>query len=109
TLEAGSEIEFVRHESSALPALSSSTYLFSNNSPEGLFQRLVRVCDVLPQRIVNQALIVTATRLFDLIPEPGEQVVIEANRNPRFSLWDRDHRPTLCSRKVVLLPHNSSS
>jgi hypothetical protein len=85
--------------------LTGSSDLLSNHTPKRFFKGFTRVCDVLPQRVVNQTLVVTATCLLDLGSEPGNQIFVEPNGNPGLSLWVRHHRATFRFRKIIFALH----
>lgn len=59
--------------------------LFSDHSAQSVLKRAISISNVLPQRFVDQRLIVSPTGLMHLIAKPSQDVGIDADRDPRFA------------------------
>ena len=89
----GGDVKPVRLDAGACrPKRSSSAQFLADDSPQSVLQGLSPSVDVLPQGGVDEARIVAASGGLDLVLEPLQDVVVEADRDPRFSLRNGDHR-----------------
>ena len=61
--------------------------------------------EVLPQRAIDQRLIISTSLLFHLLAKPLDNILINPNSDPCFSSgWSND-RATRACRKIVLVLH----
>ncbi len=89
--------------------LTGPSHLLPNDAPEGFLEWFPGVGDMLPQRIVDQALVVAAPRSFNLGSKPGNHVFIKPDSNSRFSFGNRNNRAAFCFRKIIFAFHFASS
>lgn len=60
-------------------------------STQGGSQRLVCAPDVLPKSVIDQALIVNATRGLDLLAKPIQNIIVKPDGDPAFAPRNRYH------------------
>src|SRR5690242_6080445 len=82
---------------------------FPHHPPQNGFQWFLRPLDVRAQRLIDQVLIASASRIVDLLAKPVQNVVIKADRNARLAARDFDDRAPPAFREIVLLLHVLSS
>jgi hypothetical protein len=95
-------------ERQAVPSSDAGIQFFPDHSAECLLERLGTAFQPVAQRSVHQGLEVAAAGSLDLTPEPLEDIVVQANRNP--SLFSREwiDRSPPRMREMVFVFHCSS-
>ena len=76
-------------------SLAGAANLLADYPAQRSFERFSGTTDVIAQSVVDQALVVAATGFLNLITEPIDYIVIEANGDPRLPLGYRHHRAAL--------------
>jgi hypothetical protein len=65
--------------------LSGVAKLVSTYTPQSRFQRLMLPIHETAQRQVDTRLVVTASRIVNLLTKPVQNVIVQPNRDPRLS------------------------
>ena len=78
---------------------------FANNAAKGGLQRFAAPPNVLPQSIVDEALIVPAAGLVHLAPKPVQNVVVEPDGDSGLALGNGHDRSALAAAEVVFTFH----
>src|SRR5205809_5361911 len=85
--------------------LSYAAQLFADDAPQRGFK--TALAHITLERLVNEALVIAATRLVDLALKPVNDLVVEPNRDAGFAWCGRRHCPALGFGKVVLSLHRT--
>jgi hypothetical protein len=84
---------------------SAGSELLSDDPPQSLLQRLPFPSYVLPQGVVEKSLVISTTRSMDLVFEPLDEIVVEANRDAGLPRGGRNDRSSLRLTEVVFFSH----
>jgi hypothetical protein len=82
--------------------------LLSEQLSKNSLEWLVPGRDELPECVVDESLVATSTRTIDLGSEPIQQIVVEADGDPRLSMRRRRDRTSAPGTEVVFLSHGHS-
>jgi hypothetical protein len=69
---------------------------FPDNAAKRGLQWLVGATDVLPESIIDQALVVAASGPLNLTAKPLERIVVKADGDSCLTRWHRNHRSPFC-------------
>lgn len=84
---------------------SSRAQFLANDAPQGVLEELSPPLDILSEGLIDEHLLVAASSGVDLVLEPLEEIIVEADGDSRLPLGDRNHRSPLGLAEVVLFPH----
>lgn len=81
--------------------------LFADYPPNRAFQRLLDAANVLPQCLIDQSLIISASSAVYLFVKPFENVVIDSDRDSRLALRHGNYRPSFRFAEIVFTLYRS--
>jgi hypothetical protein len=81
------------------------TKLLPHDTAQGCFNGLGWRIDQLPQRLIDQRLVIAAAGVIYLLVKPGDDVVVQTDGDARLAGRHTEHRTALGVRELVLLTH----
>src|SRR5260370_5503716 len=86
--------------------LGGAGQLLPYDAPKGFLDRLGGPLNVLPQDLIDDALVVAAARSFNLLAEPGKNLDIQTDCDPRFPLGNRNNSSSLRFPEIIFTLHD---